>query len=180
MRYARAQTSQSNGSVHFPNSIRRILVPTDLTNDSEGAIEAGIVLARSFGAKLTLLHVYDVTRYLEISHLVGRYAVDAMVEDRKYCQRELREIAEEIKRHYPDCDTVLREGLPGEEIVRTARELDIDIIIVSTRPSKWLMPVACGGDAEGLLRSAPCPILFLHSSKASVPRKKERFCFKIQ
>ena len=148
MRYARSQTSQSNGSAQFPKSIKRISVSIDLTDESEGAIEAGIVLARSFGAKLTLLPVYDVIRYPDISYLVGRYAVDAIIDYRKYCQRELREIAEEIKRHYRYCDTVLRKGLTCEAIVRTAKELEIDIILVSTRPSLWLMRVICGGDAE--------------------------------
>ena len=62
---AQKQASQSNGGVQFPNRIERILVPTDLTDDNEGAIEAGIILARSFGAKLTLLYVYDVNGILK-------------------------------------------------------------------------------------------------------------------
>jgi nucleotide-binding universal stress UspA family protein len=151
-------------SAKFSKSIKRILVPTELTDESEGAIEAGVVLAKSFGAQLTLLHVYEATREPEISYLVGRYAVDALVEDRKYCEYQLKATAEEIRKRYPASDTEFREGVPCEEIVNTATERDIDIIIISTHNYNWLTRLAYGCDAERILRAAPCPILVLHSN----------------
>jgi hypothetical protein len=39
-------------------SVKRILVPTDLTEESQKTIEFGLALAQRFGAHLTLLHVY--------------------------------------------------------------------------------------------------------------------------
>jgi Universal stress protein family len=42
-----------------PVEVKRILVPTDLTHENDQAIEFGVVLARLFGAQLTLLHVYQ-------------------------------------------------------------------------------------------------------------------------
>ena len=43
----------------LPIKVNRILVPTDLTKESDRAIEFGLVLARLFEAHLTLLHVYQ-------------------------------------------------------------------------------------------------------------------------
>ena len=44
----------------------------------------------------------------------------------------LNSIAEEVRKHYPDCDSEFCDGLPCEAIVNTARERDIDLIVVST------------------------------------------------
>jgi hypothetical protein len=52
--------SVTQGRVAKPGlEIRRILVPTDLTKESEAALQCAISLARVLGAKLTLLHVYQ-------------------------------------------------------------------------------------------------------------------------
>jgi hypothetical protein len=60
------------GSTRSPAVVNRILVPTDLTNESQGAIEFGLVLAQHIGAHLTLLHVYKQpysVEYLRGSHI---------------------------------------------------------------------------------------------------------------
>jgi hypothetical protein len=74
----------------------------------------------------------DVTGDVEISYLVVPIRRRCNGGRPEICERQ-EEIAEEIRRYYRDCDTVLREGLPCKEIVETAKQLDIDIVIVSTR-----------------------------------------------
>ena len=157
---------QPTGSVRrnrFPVTIERILVPTDLTAESERAIEYGFVLAQRFGAHLTLLHVCKEPCSAE--YMRGSRVREAVVEERMYFKNKLQLIAEEIKKHYAHCDTKFRDGVPSDEIVKTAEEENIDLIVISTHHYNWLTRLAYGCDGEQVLRHAPCPILMLSANK---------------
>jgi Universal stress protein family len=54
----RYQSTGLSGRDRFANTVKRILVPTDLRSESESAVEFGLALAKRFGARLTLLHIY--------------------------------------------------------------------------------------------------------------------------
>jgi len=150
---------ESRDRTRFPSSVKRILVPTDLTIESEKAIEFGLVLARLFGAQLTLFHVYHEPYSIE--YLRGPCAYNAVLENRRYSASILNSIAEDVKKRYSDCDAEFCDGVPSEEIVRMASEQKIDLIVVSTHHYNWLGRLAYGCDSERILRDAPCPVLIL-------------------
>jgi hypothetical protein len=82
-----------------------------------------------------------------------------------YFKNALKSTAEEVKKRYADCDFEFRDGVPCEEIVNTAKERGMDLIVISTHHYNWLTRLAYGCDAEQILRHAPCPILFLHKDE---------------
>jgi nucleotide-binding universal stress UspA family protein len=45
------------------NDFKHILAPTDFEPASEGALKAAISMAEAFGARLTLLHVWEIQIY---------------------------------------------------------------------------------------------------------------------
>src|SRR5271157_2118963 len=49
----------TGGHQRNPTALRHILAPTDLTLDAQKAVDYAVNLARGFGARLTLLHVYN-------------------------------------------------------------------------------------------------------------------------
>jgi nucleotide-binding universal stress UspA family protein len=142
-----------------PTKLERILVPTDLTNESERAVEYGIALAQRSAAQLTLLHVYKEP--YAIGYIRGRHACVEVQNERKSSKKALKSVAEAVQKQYANCDFEFREGVPCEEIANTAKERDIDLIIISTHHYSWLMRLASGCDAKQILRHAPCPILVL-------------------
>ena len=154
----------------IPNIIKRILVPTDLTNESERAIEFSLALAKIFGAQLTLFHVYKEPYSVE--YLRGPCAYDAVLENRRHFENTLNLIAEEARKRYPDCDTEFRDGEPCQEIVNMARERNIDLIVISTHHYNWLTRLAYGCDSERILHHAPCPVLIMKEHKDEEPGPK--------
>lgn len=147
----------------FPVKVSTILVPTDLTKESDQAIKSGVVLAKLFGARLTLLHVYQDPCYT-IEYMLGPHAQDPALQDKIHSENTLKTIARDVRKRYPDCDVAVRDGVPCEEIVRAAKELDVDLIIISTHHYNWLTRLAFGCDAEQILRKAPCPLLILQAN----------------
>ena len=154
---------KQSGHNRFPINVERILVPTDLSAESERAIEYGFVLAQRFGAHLTLLYVYNGPYAVE--YMRGPQAYDKVLKERMYFKNTLKSIAEEVKKHYADCDFEFRDGVPSEEIVNTAKEQATDLIVISTHHYNWLTRLAYGCDAEEIMRRAPCPVLLLHKDE---------------
>jgi nucleotide-binding universal stress UspA family protein len=63
------------------------------------------------------------------------------------------------------CTTLVRQGPPPIEITGAARDLDADLIIMSTHGRKGLSRVFLGSTAEKVVRSAPCPVLIVRESE---------------
>jgi nucleotide-binding universal stress UspA family protein len=161
--HAERRPDEPDGRHRVPVKVKRILVPTDLTNENHRAIEFGLVLAKPLGAHLTLLHVYQDPSYA-VEYVLGPHVNDRTAQERAYFEKTLKATAEDVRKEYADCDSEFRDGVPCEEIVNTARERDIDLIIISTHHYNWLTRLACGCDAEHILRNMPCPILILQAN----------------
>jgi len=58
---------------------------------------------------------------------------------------------------------VLRDGTPFEEICRTAKKLNADLIALTTRGHTGVKRVWLGSTAERTVRHAPCPVLVVGS-----------------
>jgi nucleotide-binding universal stress UspA family protein len=51
------------------------------------------------------------------------------------------------------------EGVPAEEIIRVARERDVDLIVMGTHGHTGLAHVLLGSICDKVVRRAPCPVL---------------------
>jgi len=159
------QRSQFEGEKSLPDigTIRHIMVPTDLTKESEEAIKFGVHLAGVYKAHLTLLHVYQEP-YYTIEYVLGPQPCEPAQNERTCCRNALEWIVENVKKEYADCGFEFREGVPCEEIVRAAKDLNVDLVILSTHIYNWLTRLALGCDAERIIHNAPCPILVLKAN----------------
>jgi nucleotide-binding universal stress UspA family protein len=116
-----------------------------------------------FGAHLTLLHVYQDPSYA-VEYVLGPDGYHRSLQERIYFEKTLKTTVEGLRKDYADCDSEFRDGAPCKEIVNTAKERDIDLIIISTHHYNWLTRLACGSDAEHILRNMPCPILIFQAN----------------
>jgi len=142
-----------------PIAVRQILVPTDLTEESQRAVSYGLLFAQCFGAHLTLLHVYREP--YPVDYLRGPQTCAAVSELRRDSEIALAALLEQVAERYADCSAAFRYGAVCEEIVKLAKVREIDLIVISTHHYNWLMRLAYGCDAAEILRRAPCPILIV-------------------
>ena len=113
-----------------------------------------------------ILHVYQEPSYA-VEYVLGPQGYDPALKERAYFGKTLEATAEDLRKEYADCDSEFRDGVPSEEIVNTARERDIDLIIISTYHYNWLTRLACGSDAEHILRNTRFYICASCNSKKS-------------
>jgi nucleotide-binding universal stress UspA family protein len=81
---------------------------------------------------------------------------------RQRAEQKLLAIEQQIRAKHSNCDTYFQCGQPPELIVAAARNLESDLIVISTHDYRWLRHLLCGSDAEAILRHAPCPVLVVH------------------
>ncbi len=138
--------------------LKQILVPVDFSEYSEKAVKYAAKFAEQFGANVTLLHVIQPVVY-PADFGYPPTVVDTLDETvRQQIDERLRLVA---GRFSLAARTLLRVGQPYLEITATAKELDIDLIIITTHGHTGLKHVLLGSTAERVVRHAPCPVLTL-------------------
>jgi nucleotide-binding universal stress UspA family protein len=140
--------------------LRRILVPTDFSKHSHNALQYAVAFAEKFGAELHLLHVVqDLALFLPDTVAVSPVAAPP-VDQLTAAVREalLRVIRDNGLERLTVCPEV-REGTPFYEIIRCAREKDVDLIVMGTHGRSGLAHVLLGSVSEKVVRKAPCPVL---------------------
>ena len=98
-------------------AVRHILVPTDLTKDSLGAIRQAIHLGQYFGSRLTLLHVYQLPIAFEIAN--GANIETELLKAQRQAENTLKEQGMFVRAAYPNCEWIFRTG--GAVIERGGR-----------------------------------------------------------
>jgi universal stress protein A len=137
--------------------LRKILVPIDFSDCSKKALAYAIPFAKQFGAELTLLHV--VEPYPAVPEMAP-YDVETVEEGRLELEELKKSLGGAVR-----FTTLVRLGAPPTEITSAARELDADLIVISTHGRKGLSRVFLGSTAEKVVRSASCPVLIVRESE---------------
>ena len=140
--------------------ISRILVPTDFSELANFAVNYGVAIAEQFQAELHLLNVVD-------DHFVLHGEGQLVLPDRNEFLRDLKATSTKELAKLPASNKlaknrVLRHvtfGRPFEEIVRFAKEHQIDLIVIGSHGRRGLSHLLLGSVAERVVRVAGCPVL---------------------
>jgi nucleotide-binding universal stress UspA family protein len=136
----------------------RILIAVDFSEHSQRAVEAGAELARQFGARVDLVHAFELPLPVLTPYEVA--LPDNFVgEARDAAGRELARVEKELAGKGLQVEGHLRDGPPDAAIDELARDLGVDLIVMGTRGNTGLKHVLLGSVAERTLRNAPCPVL---------------------
>lgn len=140
-------------------TIQRILVPTDLTSESDEALRYAVALAFAYKAKLFLLYCRDIKSQgnenerkppeIEMDALfTGSLAPHLGLSD--FCDLDWQGSAAD------NVDDV------GTAIVEQAEKQGIDLIVMRSRRRPHAA-ILLGSTAETVCRTAPCPVLVTHA-----------------
>jgi len=145
---------QSNDGISCPS---HVLCPTDFSPFSRRALAYAIALARPASAKLTVLHVSPLRLPSAGDDVLPEWMPEVPSSATQLLD-ELRQFAEPARAAGLPTELLIRDGDPGDEIVRTARSLGVDLIAMGSHGRRGLQRLL-GSHAERVLRSAPCPVL---------------------
>jgi len=142
-------------------ALKQVVVATDFGEAAEAALSYGREFARTFGAKLVLLHVVEDV-------LTRPFAAEAFTTSYPQLQQEIEAASkEQLDAALTDDDrrtlsaeaVMLRSNQPADAIAAYAAERNADILITGTHGRGAVAHMLMGSVAERLVRTAPCPVL---------------------
>jgi len=137
----------------------RILWPTDFSPLTKAALPHAVGLAAEIGAELILLRVLPSLAAYAVPDLAGALSVSLQRKARAAAQRQLHRLETPVKGPHFRRHTVLTEGVPFDQILRAAKRLRCDLIVLATHGRTGLAHAIMGSVAENVVRRAPCPVL---------------------
>ncbi len=141
--------------------INKILVPIDFSDYSKSALKYAVNFIKQFNAELILIYVVEPVIYPP-DFSMGQIAIPSV--DLEMDKRAVEELNKLAKKEIPSeikVKSLVKTGKPFIEIIETAAEEDIDLIIIATHGHTGVEHILFGSTAEKVVRKAPCPVLTL-------------------
>ncbi len=154
-------------------AIKKVLVPIDFSDYSKNALKYAVNFAKSFGADMTLIYVVEPIIYPP-DFSMGQIAIPTI--STEWDDRAREELDKLAKTEIPaevKVKTLIKTGKPFVEIIETATEEDIDIIIIATHGHSAVEKILFGSTADKVVRKAPCPVLTLRDPLKGFNYKEE-------
>ena len=148
--------------------LTRILAPTDFSKYSGFALEWAAYLAQIMKTELILLHVIPEEEGKITQEVIGEGAVvhipmgirQNVVDERqkKFIEQLNMVLPSEVKKSIKVSE-IIQIGVPFLEIIKVAKEKEVDLIVMGTHGRTGLAHVFIGSVAEKVVHHAHCPVL---------------------
>ena len=145
---------------------RHILIPTDGSELAEHAVTNGLSLAKSVGAKVTVIIVEDPFDWLSVPGTrASQRHLDALAKHneqvKKYAANVLSRAADAAKQAGVPCDTMQVENArnPYQAIIAAASDRGCDLIVMASHGRGGLSAVVLGSVTNKVLTHTKTPVL---------------------
>lgn len=154
--------------------MKKILVTTDLSQDSKSGIRFALQLSTQSQAQLIFLYVMEpVLKPVRWSaETFEKYRNNQFTNAEEQLQQFVGSVLEQASRRIPNvvC-TVVEGGRFSEAVIEHAKKVKADFICMSTRGAGTLRKVI-GTNASDMLTTSPVPVLVVPKSYKRSPVKK--------
>ena len=141
--------------------LERILFPFDFSDLSLHALTYAKSFAESYGAELHIVHVVDEAYQYWMA--VGPNTLPIGPPPEELVAASAQELEKFVQEHLAGSSLTIKTkaliGRPFMEIIRYARDNNIDLIVLGTHGRSALKHALLGSVAERVVRKAPCPVL---------------------
>ena len=150
-----------------------VLSPIDFSDSSLNAFDTATNIASRYDAELLLMHAVPVVPVLPESVSIlkeGSYEKDLI----QSAENQLKDLAKKASERGVRARTAV--GLANDaamEIIRTAENEKVDLIVIATHGMTGWRAFAFGSVAEKVVKTGECPVLVLRSRQADESAKLE-------
>lgn len=143
--------------------VRKVLCPVDFSDASRRALKSAIHLARGLRAELHVLSViHSLSTYYDES-LAAEAVMDPDDLAMKTQQRECKRFLRDLDLHDVTLHQRIRRGKPHREILRVAREIQADLLVMGSVGRTGVARLFVGGVARKVAQQMPCSIITVRS-----------------
>ncbi len=141
---------------------RKILVPVDIGKLTEPLVDYGHSLAERLDVSVSFLHVLPhASSWMGFEKWIPENAIQNA---RESAEKKIRYYIRKSEDNFPDLQKhehpiLFKEGNPAEEIIKTAKEGEFNLIIVGYRSMSGIQEMIVGSTAANVIRYAHCSVL---------------------
>ena len=146
------------------SAYRKILVAVDGSQAAAKGLREAIRLAKEERARLFIVHVVD--EFPAFMTPDGAPPIDVVPALREGGRKVLAKAAAAAARENVKAMTILREvtgGPAADPILREARKLGADLLVLGTHGRRGMRRLVLGSDAEQIIRRASLPVLLVRA-----------------
>ena len=156
------------------NKMKKILIALDYDPTAKSVADIGFLLAKSMEAEVILMHVildpvyYSNVEYSPIMGFEGTTQIlPIQLDSTNGLKDASQQFLDKFKLHLGDetIQTVVKEGDFAETILKTAKDLHVDIIVMGSHSKKWLENIVMGSVVEKVLRQTKIPLFIIPTKK---------------
>jgi nucleotide-binding universal stress UspA family protein len=144
-----------------------ILFPTNFSDQSANCFGYALNLAKKLNHTITLLHVYplpmnfpsvDETRMADLTEDMVNIAEKAAADRMMHFKDQLQALYADGSDHMTRVETIVKMGFVGEEVTRTANEINAAYIVICAKKPTGLKRFLGGGDISSIIKKSDVPV----------------------
>ena len=140
---------------------KKILYPTDFSDVSKKAIDYIKQLKKCGSETVIVLHVFDQRGMQAIEQYASWDSVEIEQKIMDGSRQELKVIEDELKKSGFKVKTIIKTGVPVQEILKTEEEEDISVIVIGSHGKSNLEEMFLGSVSEKVARRCKSPVLII-------------------
>ena len=154
--------------------MKKVLIALDYDPTSQKVAETGFSLAKTMGSEIILMHVmsdpvdYSSMEYSPRLGYTGYMNTEKLqIESIEGLKNESQQFLDKSKHHLGDnsIQTLVKDGDCAESILKTAKDLHIDIIVMGSHSRRWLENIVMGSVTEKVLHHTSIPLFIIPTKK---------------
>ena len=144
--------------------IKKVLIAMDYDQTSQKVAETGFSMATAMNAETILMHVISeqpvyYSAYTYMRELKVDILGDLKVSTQEFLNKTKKLLGDD------SIKTILKEGEIAQTILQTAKELNVDVIVMGTHSRKWLENIIMGSEAANVLKDTTIPLFIVPTKK---------------
>ncbi len=174
--------------MNFPNiQIKKILYATDLSETAIHAFSYALSLAAAYHAGIIMLHVVSESSGEEFissmisaktlkeikeqyhsdarQNMIGKRREFGVIKDALQAFSDKAIAANDTNQNLLTDEILVEDGPPAETIVKTARTLNCDLIVMGTHGQGGITELLAGSTAKKVVKQSPIPVMVIRLPK---------------
>ncbi len=140
--------------------MKRILVPTDFSEQAENALKVAAQMAKKNGSEIYILNSLELP-----THLASSGSTGAMPESLFFIKLAEKHFEELLKKPFLDGilihEAIIGHGEVYNDVSEVVKEKDIDLIIMGSHGINGFMEMFIGSNTEKVVRTSKTPVLVI-------------------
>jgi len=147
--------------------MKKILVPTDFSDQAFNALKAAAGIARKSNAEIVLLHIIDLPQET-MDMIQPGYDLPEIMFFKQHAETRLTQIALSPELNGLTVSQILKLGRTFNEVTIVAKDNNIDLIVMGSHGASGFKELFIGSNTEKVIRTSEVPVLAIKGDQADV------------